>query len=148
MTNIATPLGSVLTRVASLSRAMNDVFAPELTPGSELSATWMPPLDATESENAYTVTVDLPGITRENIKLNFDRGVLSVTGMREWQPENSNGDHFYVRERPFGTFSRSVRFARDVDSEKIEAKLDHGVLTIVIPKAATALPRQIEVKSA
>ncbi|MEW5917462.1 MAG: Hsp20/alpha crystallin family protein [Gemmatimonadota bacterium] len=142
MTNMTTPLGSVLTRVASLSRAMDDVFAPELT------TTFMPPLDATETENAYTVTVDLPGITRENVKINFDRGVLSVTGTRDGQPESTNGDHFYVRERPLGTFSRSVRFARDVDSEKIEAKLDHGVLTIVIPKAATALPRQIEVKSA
>jgi HSP20 family protein len=142
MTNIATPFGSVLTRVASLSRAMDDVFAPEL------STTWMPPLDATESENAYAVTVDLPGITRENIKIHFDRGVLSVTGTRGGEPEQSNGDHFYVRERPIGTFSRSVRFARDVDSEKIEATLENGVLTVTVPKAATALPRQIEVKTA
>jgi HSP20 family protein len=142
MTNMTSPFGSVLTRVASLSRAMDDVFAPEL------STTWMPPLDATESENAYVVTIDLPGIKRENIKINYDGGVLSVTGTREGEPEQSNGAHFYVRERPIGTFSRSVRFARDVDSEKIEAKLDHGVLTITVHKAATALPRQIEVQSA
>jgi HSP20 family protein len=139
---MTTPFGSVLTRVASLSRAMDDVFAPEL------STTWMPPLDATETENAYIVTIDLPGITRENIKINFDRGVLSVTGTRAGDQEQSNSDHFYVRERPFGTFSRSVRFARDVDSDKIEAKLDHGVLTITVHKAATALPRQIEVQTA
>jgi len=142
MTNMTTPFGSVLTRVASLSRAMDDVFAPEL------STTWMPLLDATESESAYVVTVDLPGISRENIKIGFDRGVLSVTGTRESATEQANGDRFYVRERAFGTFTRSVRFARDVDSEKIEAKLDHGVLTITVPKAATALPRQIEVKPA
>jgi HSP20 family protein len=142
MTNMTAPFGSVLTRVASLSRAMDDVFAPEL------STTWMPPLDATESENAYIVTIDLPGIKRENIKINYDGGVLGVTGTREGEPEQSNGTHFYVRERPVGTFSRSVRFARDVDSEKIEAKLDHGVLTITVHKAATALPRQIEVQSA
>ena len=142
MTNMATPFGSVLTRVASLSRAMDDVFAPEL------STTWMPPLDATESENAYVVTIDLPGITRENIKINYDGGVLSVTGTREGEAEKNSGAHFYVRERPVGTFSRSVRFARDVDSDKIEAKLDHGVLTITVHKAATALPRQIEVQGA
>ena len=142
MTNMTTPFGSVLTRVASLSRAMDDVFAPEL------STTWMPPLDATESESAYVVTVDLPGIKRENIKIGFDRGVLSVTGTRESTTEKANGDRFYVRERALGTFTRSVRFARDVDSEKIEAKLDNGVLTITVPKAATALPRQIEVKPA
>jgi HSP20 family protein len=142
MTNMNTPFGSVLTRVASLSRAMDDVFAPEL------STTWMPPLDATESESAYVVTVDLPGINRENIKIGFDRGVLSVTGTRESATEMANGDRFYVRERAFGTFTRSVRFARDVDSEKIEAKVDNGVLTITVPKAATALPRQIEVKPA
>lgn len=143
MTNLNTPFGTVLTRVASLSRAMDDVFAPEL------STTWMPPLDATESEHAYVVTIDLPGIRRENIKINFDRGVLSVTGTREGnEPQKSNGEHFYVRERPIGTFSRSLRFARDVDSDKIEAKLDHGVLRITLRKAATALPRQIEVQSA
>jgi HSP20 family protein len=139
---MTTPFGSVLTRVASLSRAMDDVFAPEL------STTWMPPLDATESESAYVVTVDLPGINRENIKIGFDRGVLSVTGTRESTTEKANGDRFYVRERAFGVFTRSVRFARDVDSEKIEAKLDGGVLTITVPKAASALPRQIEVKPA
>lgn len=142
MTNMTTPFGSVLTRVASLSRAMDDVFAPEL------STTWMPPLDATESESAYVVTVDLPGISRENIKIGFDRGVLSVTGTRQGESEANDGHRFYVRERTFGTFTRSVRFARDVDSEKIEAKLDNGVLTVTVPKAATALPRQIEVKSA
>lgn len=142
MTNMTAPFGSVLTRVASLSRAMDDVFAPEL------STTWMPPLDATETESAYVVTIDLPGIKRENIKIDYDRGVLSVTGTREGVTEDKNSERFYVRERPLGTFSRSVRFARDVDSDKIEAKLDHGVLTITISKAATALPRQIEVQSA
>lgn len=142
MPNMTTPFGSVLTRVASLSRAMDDVFAPEL------SSTWMPPLDATESESAYIVTVDLPGIARENIKIGFDRGVLSVTGTRESATEKANGDRYYVRERTYGTFTRSVRFTGDVDSDKIEAKLDHGVLTITVPKAATALPRQIEVKPA
>ena len=142
MTNMATPFGSVLTRVASLSRAMDDVFA------AELSTTWMPPLDATESENAYVVTIDLPGIKRENIKINFDRGVLTVSGTRENKHAEQGNGRFYVRERSFGTFSRSVRFARDIDAEKIEAKLDHGVLTITVHKAATALPRQIEVQGA
>ena len=74
--------------------------------------------------------------------------MLNVTGTRASEPEKENGDHFYVRERPVGTFSRSVRFARDVDSDKIDAKLDHGVLTVTVPKAATALPRQIEVRTA
>ncbi|HJU72427.1 MAG TPA: Hsp20/alpha crystallin family protein [Gemmatimonadaceae bacterium] len=142
MTNMTTPFGSVLTRVASISRAMDDVFAPEL------SNNWIPPLDATESENAYVVTIDLPGIKRENIKINFDRGVLTVTGTREGASEQSNGDRFYVRERAMGTFTRSVRFARDVDGDKIDARLENGVLTITVHKAATALPRQIEVQGA
>lgn len=142
MTNMTAPFGSVLTRVASLSHAMDDVFAPEL------STTWMPPVDATETESAYIVTIDLPGIKREHIKIGYDRGVLSVTGTRESATEEKNSERFYVRERPLGTFSRSVRFARDVDSDNIAAKLDHGVLTITVSKAATALPRQIEVQPA
>ena len=142
MTNMTTPFGSVLTRVASLSRAMDDVFAPEL------SNSWIPPLDATESENAYVVTIDLPGIKRENIKISFDRGVLTVAGTRDEESERNNGDRFYVRERAMGTFTRSVRFARDVDGDKIDARVDNGVLTITVHKAATALPRQIEVQSA
>ena len=142
MTNMTTPFGSVLTRVASISRAMDDVFAPEL------SNNWIPPLDATESENAYIVTIDLPGIKRENIKINFDRGVLTVTGTRDDAPERNNGDRFYVRERAMGTFTRSVRFARDVDGDKIDARIENGVLTITLHKAATALPRQIEVQPA
>ena len=141
MTNMTTPFGTVLTRVASLSRAMDDVFAPEL------STTWIPPLDATETNSAYVVTIDLPGIKREDIKIGYDRGVLSVTGTRAVTNDQKDNDHFYVRERALGTFSRSVRFARDVDADKISATLENGVLTISVPKAATALPRQIEVQS-
>jgi HSP20 family protein len=141
MTSMTAPFGSVLTRVASLSRAMDDVFAPEFS-------TWMPALDAAESENAYIVTLDLPGIKREDIKINFDRGVLSVTGTRASEHAESQNGRVYVSERSYGSFRRSVQFARDIDADKIDAKLENGVLTISVPKAATALPRQIDVRIA
>ncbi len=137
------PLTNVFDRMVTLSRAMDDVIG---TPTNGSVPTWAPSLDATETEQGWVVTVDLPGIAPESVDVTFDRNTLTVRGSRERvESENTRAG---IRERAMGTFERSLRFPQHVDGEKISAAFEHGVLTITLPKAESAKPRKISIGAA
>lgn len=104
-----------------------------------------PRLDAIESEEAYLLNVDLPGITEEQLDLSVHEDVLTITGERP-QIELSEGQSYRIHERSLKNFERSFRLPKDVNHDGIEASLKHGVLTIEIPKQEQAKPRKIELK--
>jgi HSP20 family protein len=145
------PLNSVLNRMVTLSRALDDSFAldrADQTNGSPQQY-WVPALDAYETESAFVVKLDLPGVTSDNIDLGYERNTLTVRGTRApaiQAPENGEMKVFFA-ERATGSFQRSLRFPQFVDSERISASLDNGVLTITVPKAASAQPRKIAIGS-
>lgn len=134
------PLNGVLSRMATINRAMEE---------SALGAGqyWTPNMDAWETEHAFVVQLDLPGLTREQVEVNFDRNTLTVRGTREATiPEVENGEiRVFFAERSPGAFSRSLRFPQYVEASKIEAAFSNGVLTVTVPKAETAKPRKIEI---
>ncbi len=107
---------------------------------------WVPALDVRETDDSFELTLDLPGIDPAAVSVNYEDGMLTVSGKRDFSEERS-GETWHRIERSFGTFARSVRLPRTADADKIEAKFDKGVLTIAVPKAETAKPRTIEVKS-
>jgi HSP20 family protein len=108
--------------------------------------TWMPALDVRESEDRFEVKVDLPGLSPEDVNVTFEDGMLTVTGKRQFESENT-GDTWHRVERGFGTFARSIRLPQTADSEKIEASFDKGVLSVTVPKAEQAKPKQIQVRA-
>lgn len=134
------PLNGVLSRMATINRAME-----ESALGS--GQYWTPNMDAWETEHAFVVQLDLPGLTREQVEVNFDRNTLTVRGTREATiPEVENGEiRVFFAERSPGAFSRSLRFPQYVEASKIEAAFSNGVLTVTVPKAETAKPRKIEI---
>jgi HSP20 family protein len=136
-----TPLNSMLDRMATLSRAMDQAF----TNGNQPAATWVPGLDAIENEEAYVVSLDLPGLTPEQVDINFDRNTLTVRGVREYADRNKEGVRVLLAERDWGAFERSLRFPQHVESEKIAASFANGVLTITVPKSEAAKPRRIAI---
>jgi HSP20 family protein len=107
---------------------------------------WVPALDVRETDDNFELTLDLPGIDPDDVSVNYEDGMLTVSGKRDFSEERQ-GETWHRIERSFGTFARSVRLPRTADAEKIEARFDKGVLTISVPKAETAKPRQIEVRS-
>lgn len=111
---------------------------------SHISNNWMP-IDVTETEDAYTVVADLPGLNADDIEVNFHDSVLTIHGEVQQKTENE-GDRVLVRERTYGKFSRQIRLQQTVNAEKIAASYDEGVLTLQLPKAESAKPRQIQVK--
>ncbi len=104
-------------------------------------------LDVKESDEAYLVVANLPGVKAEEIAVNIHDNVLSINAeVQETQEEENT--RVVMRERRSGQYSRSLRFPLHVNGDAIEASYDNGVLTVRVPKAEEAKPRQILVNNA
>ncbi len=106
--------------------------------------TWSPALDVHDDKEAFTVTLEAPGLKKEDFEISYHDGVLSIAGERKEEKEAKERNYFR-RERFFGRFSRSVSLPADVQPDKIAAAYKDGVLTVTLPKAEKAKPKQIEV---
>lgn len=141
------PFNGVLSRMNSLSRAMDDVIGrtDEYSNGS--GQYFVPAMDAWETEQAFVVQVDLPGVSADQVDVSFDRNTLAIKGTRgATLPADEQGEHrVFFAERTPGQFTRTLRFPQWVDSAKIEAKFADGVLTVTVPKSEAAKPRKIAV---
>ena len=97
-----------------------------------------PYVDINESNDAFMISADLPGIEKSDIEVKVEEGNLIINANRHID-KSDNNEKFHYNERRFGTFSRSFKLPKTVKEEKITAKLDNGVLSIVIPKAEDAI---------
>jgi HSP20 family protein len=112
---------------------------------SVATANWAPSVDISEDEKAFTLHADIPGVDPKDIEISMEKGVLTIRGERK--TENVEEDKNYRRvERQSGQFYRRFTLPDSADADKIEAKSEHGVVTITIPKQKVALSRRIEVK--
>jgi HSP20 family protein len=117
-----------------------------VTPGNGQSSTWLPAVDVWESEQELVLSFDLPGISEEEIAVELDDNVLTVSGKRERTAEHSS-DRFYRFERRFGTFSRSVTLPAGVKESDIKADYTNGVLEVRVPKPEEQKPKRIQIGS-
>jgi HSP20 family protein len=102
-------------------------------------------VDVLENEDGYTVNASVPGINTDDIEVTLEKNVLTIKGEIE-ADEEVEKEQYHVRERRFGSFSRNIRFPVDVNVNSIEASYEHGVLTLVVPKADEVKPKRITVK--
>ena len=109
----------------------------------------MPPLDVYETEGAFVVEADLPGVHPENVEISFEQNTLTLRGNRAptLQAPERGELRAYSVERASGAFGRSVRLPEYVDGNQIEATYNNGVLTVTVPKAQSARPRKIAIKT-
>jgi HSP20 family protein len=105
---------------------------------------WMPAMDLVETEDHLVLRADLPGIDEEDVEIEVQDGVLTVSGERKAE-EREAADDFYRVERAFGTFSRSVSLPHEVDAQKISANFDRGVLEVRIPKPEQRQPHRVRI---
>ncbi len=104
------------------------------------------PLDIHEHDDRYEVWLDVPGVNKEDIKLSLEGETLTIQGERPAQAVTEESSrHFRRTERWTGSFSRSLTLPGTVDASRIEAKLEEGVLKVVLPKRDQAKPRQITI---
>ena len=106
---------------------------------------WAPRADMSETEDKYTVHMDLPGVSKKDLKVNLEDDMLTISGERKVD-ETQKGEDFYRRERSYGSFYRGFTIPKSVKQDKIEATFKDGVLTVNIPKVEKSKPRHIEIK--
>jgi HSP20 family protein len=110
---------------------------------SEFSGVY-PPLNITQDTDNFYVRAEMPGVKLEDIELTAIRNKLAISGKREIIEENAS---YHRREREGGSFSRSLTLPSEVDGDRVDARYDDGVLTVTLPKAEEAKPRQIAIKT-
>jgi len=132
-------------RLSSLRDEVNRLFDftwPSRDSG--LFSGWSPALDVFDDKDNFVVTVELPGLKKEEINLSIHDGVLTISGERKHERDEKEGSTFRS-ERYFGKFQRSVTLPAAVDANKVAATYKDGVLTVELPKAEEAKPKQIAV---
>jgi HSP20 family protein len=119
---------------------------PEFGETDELTTEcFVPAVDIREKDNAFLLEAELPGMKKEDIKLDVKEGVLTIRGERNYEHEEKKDNYTRV-ERCYGTFHRSFTLPDHVETEKIDATYKDGILTVTLPKNETATPKQIDVK--
>ena len=132
---------------SEMDRLMEDAFGhgramtwPRMTApliGGIEAGLMMPRIDVTEDDAAITVTAELPGLSEDDVEVTLNDDLLVIKGEKR-QGESCDEDNVYVSERRFGSFQRTLKLPEGIEEEKIEAHVDKGVLTVVVPKAPTA----------
>lgn len=107
------------------------------------SGTWAPPVDVAEERDRIFVRVEVPGMEEKDLKVNFEDGLLTVSGERQFERREDRSYHRI--ERAYGTFVRTFSLPRTVDANAISASYRNGVLEIEIPKREEAKPKQIQI---
>jgi HSP20 family protein len=98
-----------------------------------------------DTGSAFVVRAEVPGLTAKDVEISATASTISLKGERKVKPPEGYGVH--RNERSSYRFSRAFELPAKVDADKVEAKLEHGVLTVTLPKAAEARPKQITVKA-
>jgi HSP20 family protein len=112
---------------------------------SEELSSFTPAVDIVENEDSLLLTVEIPGVNKEDVKLSVENNVLTISGEKKNNVEVKEDD-FRRIERSYGSFSRSFNLSSRIDNEKIEARFENGILAVNLPKKEESKPRQIEVK--
>jgi HSP20 family protein len=109
-----------------------------------VSAGVFPQLNVSEDAHKFYLRAELPGVKNDELEIQATGKTISIAGERKISEEDSNA-RYHRREREAGKFSRVMAMPSDIDADRIEAKLENGILTVMIPKAETAKPRQIKI---
>jgi HSP20 family protein len=123
---------------------VEDYFAP--TKSKVAHAHVAPRIDVTESDKAYIVEAEIPGVAKENIKISVDGKNVTLEAEVKREVEQKEGETVVFAERSVKKFSRSFTLATEVDDERTVAKLENGVLTLTLPKKEELRPKQIQVQ--
>ena len=108
------------------------------------NAVWMPLSDIYEDKDTYKIKADLPGIKRNDVKISYSNGELSISGERVQETETKDAK-CHREKRTFGKYYRSFTLPNEIKEDKIKAEFKDGQLTITIPKADEIKPKEIEI---
>lgn len=128
-----------------LNRLFSGFLSGDALETSFARGAWEPVVDISETPESYLVSAELPGLTKDDVNINYEDGILSIRGEKKQEKEEKRKNYHRV-ERSFGAFERSFRVPSRVLVDKIEAKFKDGVLHLLLPKAEEARPKEIPIK--
>lgn len=140
------PIREMLSWNRSMERMLNELYGEgEFGFGEQLNLRM--PLDVIENDDEFVVKADVAGIDPEDIEITYTDNNLSIKGeMIEEREEKEEEGRYHLRERRYGTFSRTISMPGSVDVDSIQAETENGVLKIHLPKKEEVKPRRIEIK--
>lgn len=104
-----------------------------------------PNIDISENDNEFVIEVEVPGVDKENIQIDVENNILTISGERKFEEKKENKQYHRV-ETHYGIFSRTLSLPDNADSESVKASYENGILTITINKSEKSLKKQIEIK--
>jgi HSP20 family protein len=131
----------------SIQRMFDSPFSPGATRFPRIEALgWIPPVEITETDREIRMTVELPGLAKDDVKIDIDDNVLTLRGeKRAEHKEEDVKKEFFLEERSYGSFERSFTLPPAVNIDKVGAVFDKGVLEITLPKSEVVKPRGKEI---
>jgi HSP20 family protein len=137
------PLRELTTLQNEMNRLFGQVFETPAN-GPSTMRRWMPAMDLVETEGHFVLRADLPGLSEEDVNIELEDRVLTISGERKSEHESAK-DGYHRIERAFGSFSRSLTLPEGTNPEGVEANFDRGVLEVRIPKPEERKPRKISI---
>jgi HSP20 family protein len=113
--------------------------------GETLAGEWTPAVNIREDKDEYVLSVALPGLDQQDVKVNLENNALTISGERKLEHEDKRDSYSRI-EQFYGSFTRSFSLPNTIDATKVEAKMEKGVLTISLPRREETKPKAIEVK--
>jgi HSP20 family protein len=134
--------------IFNMQREMNKIYGSFFRGVDEqslLGSTWMPAVDVVEENDEYIVKIELPGVSKDDVKITLESNILTIRGEKKAE-KDSDEKNYHRTERSYGIFQRSFTLPASVKNEKIGAEYKDGILAVTLPKAEETKPKQIEVK--
>ncbi len=147
----ANPVFDLLSMERDFNRLFHEIgknlsfFGPNERAAENEVADWVPALDFFEDKDNYKVQMDLPGLKKDEVKISYLGGQLKISGERVNQQEKTEGK-YHTTERSYGKFYRAFNLPKFIKENEIQAEFKDGQLTVVIPKAEEAKPKELEIK--
>jgi HSP20 family protein len=113
---------------------------------AEEGGEWLPSLDVSETKNDLVIKAELPGMDAKDIDISLNNGFLTIKGEKKHEKEEKD-ENYHLIERSYGSFTRSVRLPREVQSDKITASFKNGVLRVTLPKSEESKKKEIKIKA-
>jgi HSP20 family protein len=138
------PTREVTSLQSEMNRLFNTFFDTPTQPGNGPLRRWVPAMDLVETDDHFVLRADLPGLTEDDVSIELEDNVLTISGERKSEHEEHKEGYHRV-ERAYGSFGRSLTLPEGVDADTVEASFDNGVLEVRIPKPEERKPRKVAI---
>lgn len=130
----------------SLANELASLFGPVAEAGTDSEYTaWSPSVDVAEDKESFRIHAELPGLKKDDVKISVKDNILMLRGEKKFADEKKK-DNYYRIERSYGMFARQFTLPRGVDTNKIAAKMEDGVLEVMIPKLPEAQEKEVAIE--